>query len=140
MSGNSGLALFKTSSERHRRASDSSDTLLAGSSGKSSQAPKSSWLKSSRTLSLFSAALHLALVVIHLGPIATWKIGLEHHLIFPLEDQKFWSIIVSAIETSFGTTYSALLIFVTQTLSMRQSLRVNQSLTATHDNAAAWSL
>ncbi|KAJ7228148.1 hypothetical protein GGX14DRAFT_611474 [Mycena pura] len=35
--------------------------------------------------------------------------------------------------------YCALLVFVTQNLSMRRSLHMNQTLTATHDNAAAWS-
>lgn len=34
--------------------------------------------------------------------------------------------------------YSALLVFVSQTLSMRRSVKVNQTLTATHDTAAAW--
>jgi hypothetical protein len=30
------------------------------------------------------------------------------------------------------------LVFVTQILSMRRSLEVTQTITATHDNAAAW--
>jgi hypothetical protein len=34
--------------------------------------------------------------------------------------------------------YSSLLVFVTQVLAMRRSLRIRQTLTATHDNAAAW--
>ncbi|KAF8143775.1 hypothetical protein K438DRAFT_1496495, partial [Mycena galopus ATCC 62051] len=34
--------------------------------------------------------------------------------------------------------YSALLVFVTQTLSIRHSLHRDQTLTATHDTAAAW--
>jgi hypothetical protein len=34
--------------------------------------------------------------------------------------------------------YSTLLVFVTQKLSMRRSLQKNQTLTVTHDNAAAW--
>ncbi|KAJ6541169.1 hypothetical protein DFH09DRAFT_1393618 [Mycena vulgaris] len=40
--------------------------------------------------------------------------------------------------TTFGTVYSAFLVFVTQTLSMRRNLQLNQMLTATHDNATAW--
>lgn len=34
--------------------------------------------------------------------------------------------------------YSALLVLTTQTLSMRRDLQIHQTLTATHDNAAAW--
>ncbi|KAF8146354.1 hypothetical protein K438DRAFT_2095287 [Mycena galopus ATCC 62051] len=34
--------------------------------------------------------------------------------------------------------YSALLVFITQTLSMRRDLQIHQPLTAVHDNAAAW--
>jgi hypothetical protein len=34
--------------------------------------------------------------------------------------------------------YTALLVYVTQTLAMRKNLRTNQTLTATHDSAAAW--
>ncbi|KAJ7819299.1 hypothetical protein B0H13DRAFT_2682576 [Mycena leptocephala] len=43
------------------------------------------------------------------------------------------------MSTAFGTIYSAVLVFLTQTLSVRRSLQMDQSLTATHDNAAAWS-
>jgi hypothetical protein len=38
----------------------------------------------------------------------------------------------------FAQIYSALLVFVTQTLSMRRGLQMDQPLTATHDTAAAW--
>jgi maltodextrin utilization protein YvdJ len=34
--------------------------------------------------------------------------------------------------------YSTLLVFVTQKLSTRRDLQTHQTLTATHDNAAAW--
>lgn len=34
--------------------------------------------------------------------------------------------------------YAALLVFITQTLSMRRDLHIHQTLTATHDNTAAW--
>lgn len=37
-----------------------------------------------------------------------------------------------------GQVYCALLVFVTQILSMQRSIQVDQTLTATHDNAAAW--
>jgi hypothetical protein len=34
--------------------------------------------------------------------------------------------------------YSALLVFLTQRLSIRRDLHMDQTLTATHDNVAAW--
>ncbi|KAJ7199636.1 hypothetical protein GGX14DRAFT_304895, partial [Mycena pura] len=35
--------------------------------------------------------------------------------------------------------YYAVLVFLTQKLSMRRCLQTHQTLTATHDNATAWS-
>lgn len=49
-----------------------------------------------------------------------------------------WSDCASSLHYITYQTYSALLVFVTQTLSTRRSLQIDQVLTATHDNAAAW--
>ncbi|KAJ7873644.1 hypothetical protein B0H14DRAFT_2719484 [Mycena olivaceomarginata] len=68
-----------------------------------------------------------------------WSTQVEQRLVFALEHQKIVSLLITAIMTTFGTIYSALLVFVTQTLSMRRGLQRYQTLTATHDNAAAWS-
>jgi hypothetical protein len=111
-------------------------------------APKRSTLKSSRTLRLLSSILHCTLVAIHLALIAIWKTGLESRLIFPLEDQKVVSFMITVIPTSFGTArpahfarfikthmwqvYCALLVFVTQILSMQRSIQVDQTLTDSH--------
>ncbi|KAJ6528990.1 hypothetical protein B0H19DRAFT_1274610 [Mycena capillaripes] len=53
-------------------------------------------------------------------------------------NQKIVSFLITVITQSFGTIYSTLLVFVTQTLSTKQDLQTHQILTATHDNAAAW--
>ncbi|KAF8207968.1 hypothetical protein K438DRAFT_1814717 [Mycena galopus ATCC 62051] len=106
--------------------------------GKSREAPRHSWLKSSQGLSFFSVILHSALVAIHLILVAIWRSGREQRLVFSLGSQKIVSFLISAIATTFGTIYLALLVFVTQTLSQRRSLRITQALTATHDNSVAW--
>ncbi|KAJ7836625.1 hypothetical protein B0H13DRAFT_2422813 [Mycena leptocephala] len=102
------------------------------------EAPKRSWFTTSHTLRLSSLILHSALVMIHLALVGIWARGLEHRFAVALENQKFVSFLISATTTSFGTIYSALLVFATQTLSMRRSLQMDQVLTATHDNTAAW--
>ncbi|KAJ7454375.1 hypothetical protein FB451DRAFT_1517922 [Mycena latifolia] len=96
------------------------------------------WFQSTKILRLLSLILHSTLVVIHLALIGVWAKGLEHHLVFTLENQKLVSLLITAIFTTFGTIYSAVLVLVTQTLSIRRSLQMDQTLTATHDNSAAW--
>ncbi|KAJ7491826.1 hypothetical protein B0H11DRAFT_2007983 [Mycena galericulata] len=120
---------------------DSAETLLNSATSlhrRSRQAPKRSVVKSSGSLRVVSLILHLALVAMHLVLIGIWAKELEHHLVFSLDNQKIVSFLITAVTQTFGTIYSALLVFVTQTLSMRRSLRRDQTLTATHDNAAAW--
>ncbi|KAJ7920478.1 hypothetical protein B0H13DRAFT_2422460 [Mycena leptocephala] len=97
-----------------------------------------SWFTTSRTLRLSSLILHSALVTIHLAFVGIWAGGLEHRFTVALKNEKLVSFLISATTTAFGTIYSALLVFATQTLSMRRSLQMDQVLTATHDNAAAW--
>ncbi|KAF8158650.1 hypothetical protein K438DRAFT_1942608 [Mycena galopus ATCC 62051] len=114
-------------------AEGSSDPLL----GKP-RAPKPSVMRSSRQLSILSLFLHLTLVVIHIALLVVWLRRWEHRLVFAVDHEHFVSRIVKRILTTFVTIYSALLVFVTQTLSFRCDLRRKQMLTATHDNAVAW--
>ncbi|KAF8142807.1 hypothetical protein K438DRAFT_1946148 [Mycena galopus ATCC 62051] len=114
-------------------AEGSSDPLL----GKP-RAPKPSVMRSSRQLSILSLFLHLTLVVIHIALLVVWLRRWEHRLVFAVDHEHFVSRIVKGILTTFVTIYSALLVFVTQTLSFRCDLRRKQMLTATHDNAVAW--
>ncbi|KAJ6606125.1 hypothetical protein DFH09DRAFT_1353339 [Mycena vulgaris] len=123
-----------TVSPRGEDLLDTVNTLLR----KSQEAPRGSVLKSSGTLRLLSLILHLALVAIHLVLIGVWAKRLEYHLTFSLENQKIVSFLITVITQTFGTIYSTLLVFVTQTLSTKQDLQTHQTLTATHDNAAAW--
>ncbi|KAJ7503703.1 hypothetical protein B0H11DRAFT_2355401 [Mycena galericulata] len=101
-------------------------------------APNRPPLKSFRFLRLLSVCLHSTLLVIHLVLVVVWSKGIQHRLTFPLEHQNIVSFLITALTTAFGTTYSALLVFVTQTLSMRRALQMEQMLTTTHDTAAAW--
>ncbi|KAF7367591.1 hypothetical protein MSAN_00822400 [Mycena sanguinolenta] len=103
-----------------------------------SKAPKKSFLKSSRTFRILSLVLHCILIGIHFALIVVWAMGLEHRLMVSQERAAIISLLVTATTTTFGAIYLALLVFITQTLSMRHDLHIHQSLTATHDNAAAW--
>ncbi|KAF7336351.1 hypothetical protein MVEN_02183600 [Mycena venus] len=103
-----------------------------------SKAPKTSVLKSTHTLRILSLTLHCMLVGIHSALMVVWAMGIEHRLAIFQQRQGIVSLLVTATTTAFGTIYSALLVFITQTLSLKRDLHVRQSLTATHDNTAAW--
>ncbi|KAF8212758.1 hypothetical protein K438DRAFT_1805046 [Mycena galopus ATCC 62051] len=100
--------------------------------------PARSLLPTSGVLPLVSLVLHSLLVVLHLVLLGIWAKGLENRVTFSLQNQKIVSFLITAISTAIGTIYSASLVFVTQTLSMRRSLQRDQPLTETHDNTAAW--
>ncbi|KAJ7794609.1 hypothetical protein B0H14DRAFT_2922762 [Mycena olivaceomarginata] len=120
-------------------ASDDDNTTLDGV-GRASRGPRTeSPLQTTKALRILCVIMHLTLVAIHLVLVGVWSTQVEHRLVFALEHQKIVSLLITAIMTTFGTIYSALLVFVTQTLSMRRGLQRYQTLTATHDNAAAWS-
>ncbi|KAK7018990.1 hypothetical protein R3P38DRAFT_2979971 [Favolaschia claudopus] len=89
-------------------------------------------------LSLLSLALHSLLILVHVILLGVWSKRLEHRVTFSLKNQKTASFLITAISTTIGTLYSASLVFITQTLSMRRSLQRPQTLTETHDNAVAW--
>ncbi|KAJ6542490.1 hypothetical protein DFH09DRAFT_1173879 [Mycena vulgaris] len=105
---------------------------------RSREAPKTSPLTSSKTLRLASLILHSSLVAIHVTLIGISATALEHRVIFSLEYQTRASLAITAISTTVGTIYSALLVFITQTLFMRKSLQTEQTVTATHDTASSW--
>ncbi|KAJ7200664.1 hypothetical protein B0H12DRAFT_1081175 [Mycena haematopus] len=117
-----------------------SSTLLRNTREGNTQRDLSSQsvMKSPRSLRRLSWTLHSALVVVHLALIAIWATRLENRVVFALENQNIVSFLVTAITQSFGTIYFAILVLVTQKLSMRRSLITNQPLTATHDSTAAW--
>ncbi|KAJ7308677.1 hypothetical protein DFH08DRAFT_975022 [Mycena albidolilacea] len=96
------------------------------------------WVMSTKVLSMLSAVLHLILLAAHIVLYELSRRGLEKRLVFPLHSQTVVSFAITAITTAFGTVYYAALTFITQTLSTRRDLQTNQSLTATHDHAAAW--
>ncbi|KAJ7037201.1 hypothetical protein C8F04DRAFT_1092928 [Mycena alexandri] len=104
------------------------------------QERKKSLPSSSKALRRLSVILHSTLVVLHLVLIAIWATNLEHRLVFPFDTarNKLISLFITTISTTFGTIYAAVLVFVTQTLSMRRDMQADQTLTATHDHTAAW--
>ncbi|KAJ7613435.1 hypothetical protein FB45DRAFT_1008948 [Roridomyces roridus] len=89
-------------------------------------------------LSFISTVLHCALVVIHLIIAVLCAMGLEHGITFSLSQQSLVAWLISTVATAFITVYTAGLVFLAQTLSIRQSLRKTQMLTITHDTVAAW--
>ncbi|KAJ7176723.1 hypothetical protein C8R46DRAFT_1346698 [Mycena filopes] len=95
--------------------------------------------QSTTALRWISFALHSVIVAVHIALVVVWSKRLEHQVVFSLEHQQIVSFVITAVSTAIGTIYSALLVFLTQSLSMRRSLRMNQTLTAIHDTTAAWS-
>ncbi|KAJ7240938.1 hypothetical protein C8J57DRAFT_1527270 [Mycena rebaudengoi] len=97
------------------------------------------FLTTTSILSLLSITLHGMLVGLHVLLVVVWMRGWEQRPTFSLKYQSWVSLGITAIATTVGTVYSATLVFVTQKLSTRRDLRRWQSLSATHDSAAAWS-
>ncbi|KAJ7710620.1 hypothetical protein B0H17DRAFT_1324277 [Mycena rosella] len=97
-----------------------------------------SLLPRSSVLCVMSLVLHSLIVLTHLILLGIWAKRLEHRVTFSLKNQRIASFLITAISTAIGTVYSASLVFVTQTLSMRRSLHRHQMLTETHDNTVAW--
>ncbi|KAJ6491169.1 hypothetical protein C8R45DRAFT_928996 [Mycena sanguinolenta] len=105
---------------------------------KSREAAKRSGLVSFNSLRRSSLLLHSTLVALHFTLVGVWAKGLQNQITFSLDNQALISLVITVISTTFGTIYSALLVYLSQTLSMRQSIKADQTLTATHDTTAAW--
>ncbi|KAJ7613466.1 hypothetical protein FB45DRAFT_1036403 [Roridomyces roridus] len=93
----------------------------------------------SRQRSILALCLHLALVTVQFLLLVVWHQEWEHEIIFTVDQELHVARLVKGILTTFITLYSALLVFVTQSLALRHDLNSRQPLTATHDNAVAWS-
>ncbi|KAF8164174.1 hypothetical protein K438DRAFT_1775689 [Mycena galopus ATCC 62051] len=107
-------------------------------SGQCTAEARISWLGSTSRLSILSLSLHSALVAIHIAILVVWSRGLENRVVFAVESEPFVSRDIKVVSTAFGTIYSALLVFVTQKLVLRDNFSRSQTLTATHDNLVAW--
>ncbi|KAJ7613431.1 hypothetical protein FB45DRAFT_1065030 [Roridomyces roridus] len=101
--------------------------------------PQEGKSSSSRQRSILSFSLHVTLVAIQLVLLVVWHQEWEHQIVFSLDQELRVARLVKGILTTFITLYSALLVFVTQSLALGRDLHKMQLLTATHDNAAAWS-
>ncbi|KAJ7079920.1 hypothetical protein C8R43DRAFT_344838 [Mycena crocata] len=101
---------------------------------------KANWFDfSSVSLRQVCFALHSILIGVHLALLGIRVRHLEHRAVFPLADQNVVSFCITAITNVFTTTYCALLVWVTQSLAMRQALQTQATLTSIHDTTAAWS-
>ncbi|KAJ7038691.1 hypothetical protein C8F04DRAFT_1231865, partial [Mycena alexandri] len=89
-----------------------------------------------RLLCLF---LHLGLVLAHVGLVVVALAGVERTIIFDIGLQSRASVFVTAVATAIGTVYLSLVLYWTQRLALRHNLHIKKTLTATHDNATAWS-
>ncbi|KAJ6474185.1 hypothetical protein C8R45DRAFT_1217340 [Mycena sanguinolenta] len=99
---------------------------------------KRSILKSVQILRPVSLLLHFVLVSTPSLLVFMWAQGPKYYIGLSLGNEGVISILVALTSTTFTTIYSALLVFITQTLSMRRDLQIHQPLTAVHDHAAAW--
>ncbi|KAJ6522469.1 hypothetical protein B0H19DRAFT_1386647 [Mycena capillaripes] len=121
---------------------DATDTLLKSTTMSSlsmkGQASTTPWHTTTRTLRILAVLLHSLLIAAHLVLVGVWARKLEHRITLALDHQKLMAYVISTTTTTFGTVYSAVLVFVTQKLSTRHSLRMYQPLTVTHDDAEAW--
>ncbi|KAJ7818543.1 hypothetical protein B0H14DRAFT_3473778 [Mycena olivaceomarginata] len=88
--------------------------------------------------SLASVLLHGSAFAAHIVLLLVWRWRLEHKAVFPVAKQATVSLAITIVATAINTAYSAALIFVTQSLATRYHLRRHQTLSATHDNLAAW--
>ncbi|KAJ6514660.1 hypothetical protein DFH09DRAFT_1431637 [Mycena vulgaris] len=115
-----------------------SDSVARDRVAHETKVPKRSILQSVQILRPISLLLHFGLIGMHSFLVFMWVQGPKYRIGFSLGNQGILSILVATTSTAFTTIYSALLVFITQTLSMRRDLQTHQPLTAVHDNAAAW--
>ncbi|KAJ6459047.1 hypothetical protein C8R45DRAFT_1221510 [Mycena sanguinolenta] len=78
------------------------------------------------------------LIGAHCLLLGIWATGFEKQLTVALANEKLLSFLITTITTTFGTIYSAVLVFLTQTLATRRNLQRDQMITATHDTTIAW--
>ncbi|KIO06611.1 hypothetical protein M404DRAFT_24328 [Pisolithus tinctorius Marx 270] len=86
-------------------------------------------------------ALHVILVIIHVLLLVAHAFKLDQHIIvtLSLNSPEVASVGLATILQIFGTGSGILLVWLTQRLALRRDLLQRQTLTATHDKAAAWS-
>ncbi|KAG2145695.1 hypothetical protein BD769DRAFT_1417277 [Suillus cothurnatus] len=112
--------------------------------------PSADWKSGSKNVSknarngLFSAhvcyILHVMLVMIHVILVIFYSRHWEHHvtLSFTPTNNDVWPVVLSASLQAFYTTYTAVLLFLTQQLAIARTLVRRLKLTAIHDISGAW--
>ncbi|KAF9467097.1 hypothetical protein BDZ94DRAFT_1318907 [Collybia nuda] len=89
------------------------------------------------TLRISCYILHLLLIAGHCV-LLVLCVKDSHLYEVHIEYQRTLSVATTMISQAFTITYLALLVHLTQQLSLRRNLSIKQTLTATHDKAAAW--
>ncbi|KAJ6509820.1 hypothetical protein DFH09DRAFT_1198507 [Mycena vulgaris] len=89
---------------------------------------------------LICTTTHIIAVLLHITFLGIWASPhAEHTISFSVDHQGEITSLLTVVATSIGTIYCSLLIFLIQRMVMQRDLTVTQTLTATHDNLAAWS-
>ncbi|KAF7349135.1 Retrovirus-related Pol polyprotein from transposon TNT 1-94 [Mycena venus] len=81
--------------------------------------------------------LHLVLVLVHIAVLISAIRHWEHRFTFLIEHQTTVSFWTAVVTQSFGTIYSAVLVFLTQKLALQRRMGL-KTLTAVHDSISAW--
>lgn len=88
---------------------------------------------------IFSVAIHLLLVLLHLVLISVMKRGIEKRVLIELGPQTtFWGTAIQVILQASAIIFLAASLFVNQKLFMRRMLLARQTLTRTHDQFESW--
>ncbi|KAJ7055454.1 hypothetical protein C8F01DRAFT_1320443 [Mycena amicta] len=93
----------------------------------------------SRRDQLSCLILHILLILIHvflLTVIANKHA--ERQITFSLAAQQSISLWVTILSTGFGTTYLALVLYLTQNGAIQKLINKTQAITATHDQGNSW--
>ncbi|KAF7348043.1 hypothetical protein MSAN_01756700 [Mycena sanguinolenta] len=89
-------------------------------------------------LSALCFTLHVALDLLHMVALISTMRHWEHHFTFATDQQATVSFWLTVATQTFGTGYTAILVFLTQTLTMWHNFGPNRTLTAIHDTISAW--
>ncbi|KAJ6506663.1 hypothetical protein C8R45DRAFT_1175809 [Mycena sanguinolenta] len=89
-------------------------------------------------LSALCLTLHLVLILLHIVALISAVRHWEHRFTFAIDDQATVSFWVTVSTQTFGTAYSAILVFLTQKLAKRRNFGPNRTLTAIKDDISAW--
>ncbi|KAH7918347.1 hypothetical protein BV22DRAFT_1051794 [Leucogyrophana mollusca] len=101
--------------------------------------PCGRWILSSTSLRRICYCLHTVLIALHVCLVALAVRHTEHSVVVPITSKS--SMLTTALSVSlqaFYTLYTALLVYLTQRVSLSRRLSQRQMLTTIHDVTGAW--